>query len=75
MQSVSQYNMQIKVEEDKSLVRDSSNGAILNTNKKALEEYRRNRNHKLSLQKQVDDLAKQVEQLTQLILNNNKSQD
>lgn len=67
--------MQIKVEDDKSLVRDSTTGAILNTNKKALEEYKRTRNHKISLQKQVEELSKQVELLTNLVLNNNKPQD
>lgn len=59
--------MQIKVEEDKTLVRDSSNGAILNTNRKALEEYKRNRNHKLSLQSQVNNLSNQVQELSELV--------
>lgn len=59
--------MQIKVEDDKNLVRDSINGAILNTNKRGLEEYLRNRQQKLSLQKQVDNLQDEVSELKNLI--------
>lgn len=59
--------MKIKVEDDSNLVRDSINGAILNTNKKSLDDYKRNRNQKLSLQSQVDGLKNEIEQLRELI--------
>lgn len=59
--------MHITVEDDKNLVRDSANGAILNTNKKALDEYRRNRNQKLNLHSEVDKLSAKVDALTELV--------
>lgn len=64
--------MQIKVEDDKALVRDSTNSAILNTNRRGLEEYRRNRSQKLSLQSQINEMAEQLKALTAIVLNNQK---
>lgn len=57
----------IKVEDDKDLVRDSSSGAILNTNRKALEDYKRSRNYKLQMQDKVEVLEDRIKQLENLI--------
>lgn len=61
--------MHIKVEDDKNLVRDSVSGAILNTNRKALDNYNMTRNQKLSLQNQVDNLKSTVEELEEQLKN------
>jgi predicted transcriptional regulator len=57
----------IKVEEDKTLVRDSSTGAILNTDKEALQNYRRRKSILDGQQKRIDNLENTVAELKELL--------
>jgi predicted transcriptional regulator len=57
----------IKVEEDKTLVRDSSTGAILNTDKEALKIYRRRKSILDGQQKRIDNLENTVAELKELL--------
>lgn len=59
--------MEIKVEDNKSLVRDSKTNAILNTNINELHQYRRNRSKKLQETTRIDDLEKKVDKILELL--------
>jgi predicted transcriptional regulator len=57
----------IKVEEDKTLVRDSTTGAILNTDREALQNYRRRKSILDGQQKRIDNLENTVAELKELL--------
>jgi hypothetical protein len=61
----------VKVKESSELVKDMSSGAVLNTNIKALNAYRAKRlqSSKIdTLEKDVQELSKSVQELKELII-------
>jgi hypothetical protein len=61
----------VKVQESSELVKDMSSGAVLNTNIKALNAYRAKRlqSSKIdTLEKDVQELSKSVQELKELII-------
>lgn len=57
----------IKVENDKSLVRDSSTGAILNTDREALVAYRRRKNLIKSQEDRINKLETDLSDIKNLL--------
>ena len=55
------------VADDESLVRDSSTNAILNTNNKALQEYRKKRNLDKSLREDVEKLKTDISTIKDML--------
>ena len=62
----------IKVEDNKSLVRDSKTNAILNTNTQELQQYKRVREQKLLEQNRITELEKKVDLILELLQKFNK---
>ena len=58
----------IKVEDDKTLARDSTTGAILATDKESLATYRKNKSKRISENNRLVSLEKEVSEL-KLLLN------